>query len=301
MTGLLLGAAFFLFVMGAVTAVGYFFLRTRPVTEAADAPLVLGRTSDWQDAAADALSVVGAWSVRPGKRADNLRKQLFRAGYRMPSALQIFYGVQIAAGLFFALVVGWAVSFYKGALGEGLLPALCAVGFGYYIPARVLEYQTRARSNRIRIAVPPALDLLVLALEAGQSLDQALLDTASSLRSVYPDLSSELMFTNLEMNAGTGKQEALRHLAERSGEDELRKLANLLIDAERFGTTLGPALRTHSRYLRTRMRQLAQEAARKLTVKLVIPVFFLIFPSVLLVTLGPAYLQMRQFLDSFLK
>jgi tight adherence protein C len=214
--------------------------------------------------------------------------------------VQVFSGIQVANALWMTVTMVWLVSSYKG-LAEAIVPGLCALGFGFVVPHRVLDFQVRARAHRLRQAIPPAVDLLVLALEAGQSLDQAMLDTAASLRGVFPDLCSELMFTHLEMRAGSSKQEALRHLAERSGEDELRKLALLLIDGERFGTSLGPALRTHGKYLRTRMRQLGQEAARKLTVKLVIPVFFLIFPSVLLVTLGPAYLQMRQFLDSFLK
>jgi tight adherence protein C len=141
---------------------------------------------------------------------------------------------------------------------------------------------------------------MVLALEAGQTIDQAMNDTAVSLRTVYPDLSSEFLFCNLELQAGTGRTEALRRLAGRCGEEEVKKVAAILIDGERFGTSLGPALRTHARFLRTRMRQSAQERARKLSVKLVLPVFFLIFPTVMVVTLGPAYLQLRGFLGSLL-
>jgi tight adherence protein C len=292
-------AAFFAFVLVCVTAAGLLYLRLRTSFAQPDQFAAPGENA-WQDTTA-ALSRMGAWLVRPGAKSDLLRKQLFRAGYRGPSALEIFCGIQIAAGVILTLTAGWIVFTLKGAIGETVVPALCAGGFAFYFPARILEYQVRARAARIRQAVPSAVDLLVLALEAGQSLDQAMHDTSISLRQVFPDLCSELLFTHLEMRAGTSRQEALRHLAERSGEEEMRKLALLLTDGERFGTSLGPALRTHARYLRTRMRQGAQELARKLTVKLVIPVFFLIFPSVLLVTLGPAYLQMREFLDTFLK
>jgi tight adherence protein C len=292
-------AGFFLFVMAAVTGAGYLFTRLRAASASDQLPP--GSEDDWQQVAAAVLSRLGGWTTRPGARFDSLRKQLFRAGYRTAPALQIFNGLQVAIAAALGIGVAWAASAAKGSLPDALIPAVCAAGFGFFLPSRVLDYQVKARANRMRQAVPPAIDLLVLALEAGQSLDQAMIDTAVSLRSAYPDICSEFIFTHLEMRAGTSKQEALRHLAERSGEEELRKLAVLLIDGERFGTSLGPALRTHGRYLRTRMRQLAQEAARKLTVKLVIPVFFLIFPSVLLVTLGPAYLQMRTFLDSFLK
>jgi tight adherence protein C len=293
-------AALFGFVAAAVTGAGLLYLRFGPAVEPASGSGEAGG-ENWQASGAAALSRLGGWLVRPGRRADSLRKQLFRAGYRTAPALQVFCGFQVAVGVALAAVVAWLVGAAKDSAGEAVVPALCALGFGFFLPARILEYQVRARAQRIRMAVPPALDLLVLALEAGQSLDQAMYDTSASLRAVFPDLSSELLFTHLEMRAGTSKQEALRHLAERSGEEEMRKLAYLLIDGERFGTSLGPALRTHARYLRTRMRQSAQEAARKLTVKLVLPVFFLIFPSVLLVTLGPAYLQMREFLDNFLR
>jgi tight adherence protein C len=297
---LVLFAAFFGFIMAAVVGAGYLFMRFGSAGATGESGL-LDERQDWTEVAGNALGALGSWNRKPGSKSDSLRKQLFRAGYRSASSVQVFSGIQVANALWITVTTVWLVTNYKGSIGEAVIPGLCAVGFGFLIPHRFLDLQVRARAHRLRQAIPPAVDLLVLALEAGQSLDQAMLDTAQSLRGVFPDLSSELMFTHLEMRAGTSKQEALRHLAERSGEEELRKMALLLIDGERFGTSLGPALRTHGKYLRTRMRQLAQEAARKLTVKLVLPVFFLIFPSVLLVTLGPAYLQMRQFLDSFLK
>ena len=142
---------------------------------------------------------------------------------------------------------------------------------------------------------------MVLTLEAGQTIDQGILEAARSVGRVYPDLASELTFCSLEMRAGTPRGEALRRMGERCGEEEIRKLVAVLVDGERFGTSLGPALRSHAHYLRTRMRHKAQESARKLGVKLVMPVFFLIFPSVLLVTLGPAYLQLTLFLDTLVK
>jgi len=169
------------------------------------------------------------------------------------------------------------------------------------MPQRILNYLVKHRAGEIRRALPSALDLMVLATEAGQSLEQAMFDTSQALRQTYPDLSAELHFCHLEMRAGSPRLEAMYRLGERSGEEELRRLCAVLIDGERFGTPLGPALRVHARYLRTRMRQQAQESARKLSVKLVFPVFFLIFPSVMLVTLGPAYLQLEKFFGDFLK
>ncbi len=182
-----------------------------------------------------------------------------------------------------------------GANSDGsaiFLALLCGGAFGFLLPDRVLEFMVRARTGRIRSAIPAALDLMVVSVEAGQSLNQAILDTSQVLREAHPDLAAELGQVNLELRAGKSRQEALFHLGERNTDVELKKLSSVLIDSDRFGTSLGPTLRTHAKYLRTRMRQQAQEAARKVTVKLIFPVFFLIFPSVLLVTLGPAVLQM---------
>lgn len=284
-------ALMFATVFGTIVLAGQLYLRRAAEVSAGEAAPAGGVSS--------LLSGLGRLIHRPGTRSDGLRKLLFRAGYRAPSDLMAFHGVQVVAAVAASLLC-WYLLSLSGS-GDALLAIISGAGFGFLMPSRVLEYQVRARAARIRSSVPAALELMVLALEAGQNIDQAMYDTAVSLRGVYPDLSSEFVFCNLEMRAGTSRTESLRRLAERCGEEEVKKVAGILIDGERFGTSLGPALRTHSRYLRTRMRQTAQETARKLSVKLVIPVFFLIFPSVMVVTLGPAYLQMRNFLGGFLK
>jgi tight adherence protein C len=146
----------------------------------------------------------------------------------------------------------------------------------------------------LRRGLPAALDLMVLAVEAGQGLDAAILDTSRGLRGTHPDLAAEFTQLQLELKANTTRAESLRNLEARSHDIEIRKFVNLLIDTDRFGTSLGPALKTHARYMRIRFRQLAQEKARKVGVKLIFPVFFLIFPSVILVTLGPAVILIFQ-------
>jgi tight adherence protein C len=158
------------------------------------------------------------------------------------------------------------------------------------LPQRVLSRWIRERSERLRDGLPTALDLMVLSLEAGQSLDAALIETSRELREPFPDLCAELSLVQLEIFASKSRAEALRNLATRNEELEIRRLAQVFIDSDRFGTSLAPALRMHVHYLRIRTRQKAQEAARKVGVKLVFPVFFLIFPAVLLVTVGPAVL-----------
>jgi tight adherence protein C len=183
-------------------------------------------------------------------------------------------------------------------MGQAIAPAVCALGFGYILPDRILASLTRARARRLRHGLPAALDLLVLGIEAGQPLDHAIAESARELRHAHPDLSAELAFMQIEMQLGASRTVALRNMADRNSEPELRKLASLIIESDRFGSSPAPALHSHAKYLRTRMRQQANESARKLGVKLVFPVFFLIMPSLLLVTLGPAVIQMMTQLGS---
>ena len=169
------------------------------------------------------------------------------------------------------------------------------------LPDRLLNSRSGARSRRLRSAIPPALDLMVLGLEAGQSIDQSIADSSRSLKRTHPDLSAELAQLYLELKSSNSRANSFRSLGVRNREPELRRLANLLIDSDRFGVALAPALRSHSKYLRVRFRQIAQESARKVGVKLIFPVFFLIFPSVLLVTLGPACMMMFQQLKALMQ
>jgi len=298
MTGTLwIFAAFFAFVGGMVFAAGYAWMRHQTAEAGVPAP---APARSLREALAAALVSLGQFMPAPRKEPLSLRKQLFQAGYRGPSAVTVFHGVRLVAAGLLALAAAMASVWSHGSVGNAMLPAVAGAGFGYLLPVHVLVWLTKRRKRHLRHAIPPAIDLLVLATEAGQTLDQSMYDTAASLHRVYPDLSQEFLFCHLEMRAGKSRSEALKHLGERSAEPEMNKLASLLIDGERFGTSLGPALRNHARYLRMRMRQQAQEAARKLGVKLVFPVFFLIFPSVLLVTLGPAYLLLRGFVGKLL-
>jgi tight adherence protein C len=233
-------------------------------------------------------------------KAGGARQQLISAGYRWPSAVSVFLGIKFATAIMLAVAATAAAMVYRSDPSAALLSAVCGLGFGYLLPDRVLDRLARRRVDRLRRALPAALDLMVLAIEAGQGLDAAILDTSRALRATHPDLASEFTQLHLELKANTTRSEALKNLAARSHDMEIRKFANLLIDTDRFGTSLGPALKTHARYLRIRFRQTAQERARKVGVKLIFPVFFLIFPSVILVTLGPAaillFTQMKNLL-----
>jgi tight adherence protein C len=138
-------------------------------------------------------------------------------------------------------------------------------------------------------------------MEAGQALDQSIADASRGLKRTHPDFSAEFAQLYMELRTGSSRADSFRALGARNKEPELRKLANLLVDSDRFGVSIGPALRSHAKYLRTRFRQQAQEKAQKVGVKLIFPVFFLIFPSVLLVTLGPACIMMFQQLKTLVQ
>jgi tight adherence protein C len=297
-------AGLFLFLVAAITAVGYVFV-LRPSQEAEveiPAGLALGQRDlpAAQAAVFDAFRLIG--EAMPGKgNQTELRRQLIAAGYRWPSAVSIFLGIKAGSALLIGVAAGWGIVIGRPDFVAGTVALVCALGFGYMLPDRVLEGLVRRRVHQLRHGLPAALDLMVLAIEAGQGLDAAILDTSRGLRISHPALASEFTQLQLELKANATRADALRNFAARSRDAEMRKFANLLIDTDRFGTSLGPALKTHARYLRIRFRQIAQEKARKVGVKLIFPVFFLIFPSVILVTLGPAVLllmtQMKNLLS----
>jgi tight adherence protein C len=241
----------------------------------------------------DTLRMIGEAVPSTAKRGDPVAERLLQAGYRSIAGPAVFNGIRLAAAVIPGLIGAWvAMANQDGSLSAALLAGICFGGFGYMVPDRVLDRLISKRRKRLRRGLPTALDLLVLAVEAGQTLDQASVDLSRQLRRTFPDLALEFSFIHMELRTGTSRVEALRHFGARNGEAELRKLASLLIDGDRFGANLAPTLRTHAKYMRIRMRQQAQERARKIGVKLVFPLVFLIFPALLLTTLGPAVCQM---------
>lgn len=293
---ILLLSACFISVLLLVGGIGYWFVTSPPKPEpkakAVDEPSVLFEAPREANEEPGLLREVGRlWQPKPATRSDTERK-LRTGGFRHPRAIETLQGIKLVTGLTAALGVAVTAGFNGHDLKGMVIAAICAGGFVSMLPDRFLEFRARSRSFAMRRGLPPALDLIVLGLEAGQTLDQSLAEASRELRDAYPELSSELAVVPLELRAGYPRLQVLTNLARRNEEPELTKLVNLLTDADRFGTSLAPALRTHARYMRTRRRQLAQEQARKTTVKLVFPVFFLIFPSVLVVTLGPAVISL---------
>ena len=229
---------------------------------------------------------VGEKAPKSPKEMGTLRLRLVQSGYRRDEALTIFFGIRIL----FAVVL--FVTFSSGAIiRPSLLMALGGLGLGYVLPGMVLARLAKRRAHRIRLALADALDLLVVSVEAGLGLDQALSRVGAELAFAYPELSDELKLINLELRAGKPRAEALRNLADRTGVDDLSALVTMLIQTDKFGTSVASALRVYSDTLRTKRRQRAEEAAAKTGVKMVFPLVFCIFPSIWVVTIGPAAIK----------
>jgi tight adherence protein C len=164
--------------------------------------------------------------------------------------------------------------------------------FGFILPRFVLKRMIKRRQNEIRLALADALDLAVICVEAGLGLDQAIQRVAADIRHVHPALSDELQLVVLETRAGRSRPDALRNLTLRTGVDDIRALVAVLVQTDRFGTSVAQALRVHSDCLRTERRQRAEERAAKTTIKMIPALIFFVFPAMFIVTLGPAFIQL---------
>ncbi len=181
-----------------------------------------------------------------------------------------------------------------GSPSLALALAVCAVG--YVLPSMALARMAKARQHRMRLSLPDALDLLVVSVEAGLGLDQALQRVSEELAFAHPDLCDELRLINLELRAGTARSDALHNLAKRTMLDDLQSLVTMLVQTDKFGTSVSQSLRVHSESLRTKRRQRAEEAAAKTGAKMVFPLVICIFPAIWVVTLGPAVIKFIQVL-----
>jgi tight adherence protein C len=214
------------------------------------------------------------------------RGWLIQAGYREPQHVTIYVGSRILLA-FLGFVTVAAISQFRS------LPLLVSVtALGFFIPRFVLKRMIKKRQRRIELGLPDALDLTVICVEAGLSLDQALMRVGNELSYAHPELSGELHLVNLEMRAGKPRMEALHNFHARTDVDDIRALVTTLIQTDRFGTSIAQALRVHSDSLRTERRQRAEEAAAKTTIKMVVPLVLFVLPSLIFVTLGPAVIQL---------
>jgi tight adherence protein C len=224
------------------------------------------------------------------------QQRLIRAGYRKDSAVNLFYGAKVLVPLtlcVLALVSGVARhnAFFVYAM---------ALGLGFLAPDFWLGRRITLRQKRIRLGLPDVLDLMVICIEAGLSVDQATARTAEELRVAQPAISDELGIVVLEQRAGRARSDAWKQFAERTGVDSVRNLVSVLVQSEQLGTSIAKTLRVHSDTLRTQRRQRVEEQAAKTTIKMVFPLVLFIFPSLFLVTLGPALIIMSESFQKYL-
>ena len=248
-------------------------------------------TPEYAKAIVDALKRVGAVAPKSASEMGKLQQRLVAAGYRSKEALIVFFGIRLACAL-----AGFALLMSPLIARPNILMALGATALGYLLPSMALARIAKKRQHKIRLGLPDALDLLVVSVEAGLGLDQAIQRVGVELDFAHPDLSEELALINLELRAGKGRAEALRNLAERTGVDDVASLVAMLVQTDKFGTSVAQSLRVHSETVRTKRRQRAEEAAAKTGVKMVFPLVFCIFPAIWVVTIGPAAIKFVQVL-----
>jgi tight adherence protein C len=234
----------------------------------------------------DTLKRFGAMMPQSRSEMGKLQQRLVTAGYRQHEAIAVFFGIRLACALaFFALLATPIL------IKPNLLLALLGCALGYLLPGMALGRLAKKRQHRIRLALPDALDLLVVSVEAGLGLDQAMQRVGTELDFAHPELSEELRLINLELRAGKARVDALHNLAVRTGVDDIISLVAMLVQTDKFGTSVAQSLRVHSDTVRTKRRQRAEEAAAKTGVKMVFPLVFCIFPAIWVVTIGPAVIK----------
>ena len=235
------------------------------------------------------LADLGNFLPAPSAKGSSRDKLLIiRAGYRNPDTILTIRGLKIVVP-----IAGLAAVYFSGLYrANPYMFVPLALLLGYLIPDFWLTWKVRSRQRRLRRALPDALDLLVICVEAGLGLDQALMKVSQELRITHRELSDEFQLVNLEMRVGKTRIEALHELGRRTGLDDIKSLVAMLVQTERFGTSIAQSLRVYSDDMRIRRRQRAEEMSAKTTVKMVPPLVFFIFPALMVVILGPAVITL---------
>jgi tight adherence protein C len=266
-----------------------------------DTPSILQRRR--RQAQTDRLkAVVQAFGEAVQERSAStsaVRQRLIRAGYPNASAVPFYLAARILAP---ALLGGTAILAFPLLGWSAIMTTLVTVYFaamGYVLPTLIVGQRIKRRQKEMQRALPDALDMLVVSVEAGLGLNQALVRVSEEIDRISPVLSEQLALVNLEIRAGTAREEALRNFADRTGLADIASLVGMLIQTDRFGTSVAQALRVHAETMRTKRRQRAEEAAAKTTIKLIFPLVFCIFPAMFVVILGPALIQIFEALKGF--
>ena len=233
--------------------------------------------------------------IEPGhKDISATRLRLLQAGYASQAAVPVYLGSRLALPIAMAFSAVTILSVLGMATFVGLIATVWFCALGYVVPTIFISGRIRSRQKEMQKALPDALDLLVVCVEAGLGLNQALVRVSEEIERLSPVLSEQFALVNLEIRAGTPRDDAFRNMGERTGLDDLKSLMAMLIQTDRFGTSIAQALRVQADTLRTKRRQRAEEAAAKTTIKLVFPLVLFIFPAMFVVILGSAMIQIFQ-------
>ena len=297
-------ASIFLFVVIVLllTVVGFrFWVQPKTALERVIGDVALGqqRVPEPSLAFREILTKIG--NVVPANPTDVgiLQKRLLAAGIRSQHALKVLYGIKGILAVFFTILSAGLVFGFQLQSEMSVFQIGAAAFLGWAGPNMVLNRMATRRQRAIKKALPNMLDMLVICVESGLGLDQALMQVSKELHTAHPEISDELAIMNLEMRAGKRRAESLHNFGERTDVDEVKKLVSVLIQADRFGTSISQTLRNFSDFMRVQIRQEIEEKAAKIGVKLVFPIFFFILPSLFVVTVGPIMVTvMRDFLPS---
>ncbi len=235
----------------------------------------------------DLIKRLGNMVPASPKDVNAMQRRLIRAGIKGSNALRILYGAKILLGVSLPILMSFAVANSDADSTNKIAAILAAAAAGFFGPNEYVKIVSQRRQKAIQRGLANALDLLVVCVESGLGLDQAMIQVAKELEHAHREITEEFAMINLELKAGKRRVEALRNLADRTTVDDLKKLVAVLIQADRFGTGIAQSLRAHAEFMRIQARQIAEEKAAKLGVKLIFPIFFCIMPSLFVVTVGP--------------
>jgi tight adherence protein C len=230
--------------------------------------------------------------------ARRTQKLLMQAGYRSPEASIIYRGIHVASMAGIPVITAGVTTYFAQAFSTVLIAVMIAFVMGFFLPPFFLKRTISKRQRELRWGLADALDLMVVSVEAGLGLNAAMMKVSSELKDVHMAVASEFELANLEIRVGRDRDEALRNLAERTGVDDLRSLVAMLIQTDKFGTSIAKGLRVFSDSLRTKRRQRAEQEAQKAAVKLLFPLACFLFPTLFIAILGPAALNLMDVLGN---
>jgi tight adherence protein C len=242
----------------------------------------------------DWISSLGHYAVDDKKDDSQLRQSLIQAGFRHPKGPAIFFGVRFLLALLLPMLYLLPNAMNTALTRQHLMVAFLAAASGFYMVPYLLRLLTSRRQDRIDKALPDVLDLLIVCMEAGLSLQATINRVSDEVKSISIDLYKELQLTNAELRTGINREIALRNLGERTGVQNVKALVGLMIQSDRMGASIVQSLRTHAAFLRVQRSQRAEERAAKLPVKILFPLLLFIFPAIFVVVLGPAAIKITK-------